>query len=202
MYKEIIITSTFNTLMNIEKIKNPLQLQIEKLGVLIGYYKPLNPTLGKYGAEYATPYVYNSYSLKEEALYVLMTIAFISIVYILSKNYLFTPLAKKSLPSPTPGAILKFNTAAWKLTSYSLLVLTGLWALQNQWHWITDPECYISIFKDNIIPWRLKVYYRVEVAHYLFSIVAMKCEPRMKDHLQMLTHHFVTLTLIFSSYHL
>lgn len=188
--------------MNTERIKNLLQVQIEKLGTLVGYYNPLNPELRKYGAEYATPYVYNNYSLKEEIVYVMMIITFISAVYIFSKKHIFTPLARKFLPSPTPKSILKFNTSAWKLISNSSLVLVGLWSLKDQWHWVIDPECYISIFKDNIMPWRLKAYYLIEMSHYIFNIVAIQCEPRMKDHWQMLMHHIVALALIFSSYHL
>jgi hypothetical protein len=88
------------------------------------------------------------------------------------------------------------------LTTYVGLVGVACWALNDQWHWVFDIETYASIFRDNSIPWKLRVYYLIEIGYYIFGVFAMLFEPAMKDRLQMFTHHVFTLTLMLSSYHL
>lgn len=47
---------------------------------------------------------------------------------------------------------------------------------------------------------RILTYYYVGMGYYIFSMVAIFFEPKMKDRLQMMMHHLVTLTLLITSY--
>lgn len=46
----------------------------------------------------------------------------------------------------------------------------------------------------------MKFYYLGQFAFWLQQILVVHIEERRKDHWQMLTHHIVTCTLMFSSY--
>lgn len=172
------------------------------------YPKPINPVLEAYGDEYATPYTHTDIDFKADGEFVAKACLILAIAFPTLNRLVFTPLAKVAIPSPngrpsiTKTQCHKFFTAGWKFTSYSFLFALGVWALWDQQQWLWNTETYASIFKDNILPPHIRTYYLTEISYYLFSIVSIFFEHKMKDRNQMLFHHFVTLTLMLSSYYL
>ena len=50
------------------------------------------------------------------------------------------------------------------------------------------------------LPGPVKFYYLNETAFYIHGIFILSAEARRKDHIQMMTHHFVAIALMFLSY--
>jgi very-long-chain ceramide synthase len=46
----------------------------------------------------------------------------------------------------------------------------------------------------------LKLYYLSQIAFYLHQVLILNAEARRKDHYQMMTHHVITIALMFLSY--
>lgn len=46
----------------------------------------------------------------------------------------------------------------------------------------------------------MKAYNLIQLAFWLHQIIVINIEQRRNDHYQMLTHHIITVTLIYSSY--
>lgn len=94
----------------------------------------------------------------------------------------------------------KFNTSAWKFVSYTFFVCYGIYALRQEQSWLWDPQNYHRCFPDNQIPFLLRLYYNMATAYYIYTSFSIFFEPKMKDRNEMLLHHFVTLSLLVSSY--
>ncbi len=75
----------------------------------------------------------------------------------------------------------------------------GIYALHDQ-PWVIESKQWLYDFPGNQIPFKLIMYYAVGFASYLFGLIAMTWEPRLKDDVQMAVHHLATLFLIASSY--
>lgn len=170
--------------------------------------KPINPVLEIFGDEYATPYACTNIDFRADGEFVAKTCLMLAIAFPALNRLVFTPLARAVVPPPrdrsstTRSQCHKFFTAGWKFVSYAFLLALGVWALWDQQHWLWNTETYASIFKDNVVPPRIRAYYLIEISYYLFSTVSIFFEHKMKDRNQMLLHHMVTLTLMFSSYYL
>lgn len=71
-------------------------------------------------------------------------------------------------------------------------------ATQEEWmfephNWFSNPPLKMSTL--------VKHYYCAEFGNYVYAIISMLfLEPRQKDFVQMLSHHFVTMGLIWMSY--
>ena len=50
------------------------------------------------------------------------------------------------------------------------------------------------------LPGPVKFYYLNETAFYIHGVFILTAEARRKDHLQMMTHHFIAIALMFLSY--
>lgn len=93
---------------------------------------------------------------------------------------------------------LKFVVSGTKMVSYISMMLLAIWALQDQTDWFWNPAIQHIPFAK--IPSKLALLYFVETAHYMYTLIAMYYEPKMKDRLQMAIHHIFTLTLLVTSY--
>ena len=86
--------------------------------------------------------------------------------------YMFIRDTPASLPSPAPSS---FRTA-------NLLISL----------WTQFPKLYLHA--------SMKIYYLSQLAFWAQQIVVIHLEEKRKDHYQMLTHHFVTVALLSTSY--
>lgn len=84
------------------------------------------------------------------------------------------------------------------MISYILLLGLSWWALEGESGWFWDASVQHLPFDK--IPSRLKGLYFIETAYYLYTLVAMFFEPKMKDRKQMIFHHIFTITLLATSY--
>lgn len=190
--------------------------------VFFGMKRPgahlINPVLAKYGDEYAEPYALNRINYPADIAFVLVAMIGIAAAMHLLRVHVSEPLAHRLFLSPKNAkkqvaagltreqvlAIDRFCAAFWKFSSYCFMVALGVYALKDQRRWLFEPETYASIFKGNQNPPRIRQYYLIEAAYYIWGSVTLigGLEPRLKDWWQMVTHHIATLTLIFSSYYL
>lgn len=46
----------------------------------------------------------------------------------------------------------------------------------------------------------LKFYYLTQTAFYMHQVLILNAEARRKDHVQMMTHHIITIALMVASY--
>lgn len=84
----------------------------------------------------------------------------------------------------TPGLLLKFETACWKFLAYGFLTCYGIFALHDE-DWVWKPESYFPGWSTtHVFHPKLRVYYILVMAFYLFSTIAIFFEPKMKDFYQ------------------
>eukprot|EP00884_Botryococcus_braunii_P017445 jgi/Botrbrau1/4384/Bobra.105_2s0030.1 len=116
-------------------------------------------------------------------------------------GFVFTPCGVRLLPKTEQQRgftrqLQRFCEAAWRATGYSTLLLIGLSALHDQ-PWFTDSRQFWRGWPDQAIPWKVKLYYTAEMGFYCEALLSLLLwEERRSDFPVMLTHHFVTLTLI------
>lgn len=169
--------------------------------------------LAKYGDEFTEPFALNSIDYPADAAFIALYIGCIAIAMYLLRRYISEPLArllvlKQGHPFRTKAqqaiAIDRFCAAFWKFCSYCGLVAFGVYALKNEQHWVWLPETYPTMFKGKHVPPRIRQYFLIEAAYYVWGSAMLigGLEPRLKDWRQMLTHHFVTLVLTVSSYYM
>lgn len=94
----------------------------------------------------------------------------------------------------------KLRGSLWRLFIYLFLSLYGVSTLHNE-KWVLHPYAYISGIPRRMISNSIRIYYYMEVLHYIFSLYLLFAEPRMEDFFQMMAHHFITLFLIIGSYY-
>lgn len=64
--------------------------------------------------------------------------------------------------------------------------------LNTSYYWIDYPHILISR--------QTKTYYLMQLAFWVQQVYTIHIEKRRKDHFAMVTHHFITIILIASSY--
>lgn len=113
-------------------------------------------------------------------------------------DYVLSPFARsQGLYKKKP--ITRFAEQAWLVIVYTVFYPLGVylyynspyfWNMKNLWtHW-----------PSREMPGLLKAYILVQLAFWLQQIIVINIEERRKDHWQMLTHHFITVSLIIASY--
>jgi len=90
--------------------------------------------------------------------------------------------------------------SSWKCLVYTVFVTLGIYSLVNETHWLWNVFEYIKPYADNRIPWKIDLWYKMETSFYLYSMVSIFFEPKMKDRRLMLLHHLSTSTLLIVSY--
>ncbi|PJF19336.1 hypothetical protein PSACC_00854 [Paramicrosporidium saccamoebae] len=88
----------------------------------------------------------------------------------------------------------KFVVSATRMISYAFFIGFTAWAVQGQSSWFWDSNAWHYPFDH--VPWRMRTLYFMETAFYLYTLVSMFFEPKMKDRGQMVTHHIFTITLL------
>jgi acyl-CoA-dependent ceramide synthase len=65
---------------------------------------------------------------------------------------------------------------------------------------IFDPEDLWLNYPHIPLAGPLKFYYLTQTAFYLHQVLILNAEARRKDHVQMMTHHLITIALLGTSY--
>ena len=64
-----------------------------------------------------------------------------------------------------------------------------------------DPGAGVwSGYPNYPLPGPVKFYYLNETAFYIHGVFILSAEARRKDHVQMMSHHFIAIALMFLSY--
>ncbi|KND00502.1 uncharacterized protein SPPG_04817 [Spizellomyces punctatus DAOM BR117] len=94
----------------------------------------------------------------------------------------------------------KFSLSAWKLVTYGASTVTGLYILFSE-DWMLTPDMYWEqVGQPGRMSDLVKFYYKLGFSSYLYHSVTIFFEPKQKDFPVMVTHHLVTLILMFLSY--
>lgn len=95
--------------------------------------------------------------------------------------------------------IQKFKGAVWRSIIYTILLGFGIFTLWNE-DWVFDLQKHNYIWPLNEVPYKISIYYKIELVHYIMSLIFIFIEPKMKDFSQMFLHHVVTIYLISASF--
>ncbi|KAI8915322.1 TRAM/LAG1/CLN8 homology domain-containing protein, partial [Powellomyces hirtus] len=95
----------------------------------------------------------------------------------------------------------KFVLSGWKFITYSVSTVIGLYIIYAE-DWLLTPRLYWENWgTPGMMTFLDKLYYKVGFSSYLYgSISIIFFEPKQKDFAVMVSHHLVTLVLIFLSY--
>ncbi|KAJ3159431.1 hypothetical protein HDU86_001749 [Geranomyces michiganensis] len=104
------------------------------------------------------------------------------------------------IPPPADNRY-KFVLSGWKFFTYGVSTAIGLYILYSE-GWLLTPRLYWTHFgRPGIMSPLMKLYYKTGFSSYLYgSISIIFFEPRQKDFAVMVSHHLVTLSLMFLSY--
>jgi len=97
-------------------------------------------------------------------------------------------------------SVLRFAEQGWSFVYYTIQWSYGFYLychLPTQLFNLTD------LWRDSPhapIAGPVKFYYLAQLAFYLHQVFILNAEARRKDHVQMMTHHVITIVLVFSSY--
>ncbi|KAK7433242.1 Sphingosine N-acyltransferase lag1 [Neonectria magnoliae] len=113
-------------------------------------------------------------------------------------EYLLAPLAK--LQGITKRkALTRFSEQAWLTVLYTVFWPLGMYIYYNSPQWLNMRELWTN-WPNRELGGLMKGYLLVQWAFWLQQLVVIHIEDRRKDHWQMLTHHFVTTSLIWACY--
>ncbi|KAI0019972.1 longevity assurance proteins LAG1/LAC1 [Xylariomycetidae sp. FL0641] len=108
------------------------------------------------------------------------------------------PLARHWGVSKTKD-ITRFSEQAWLLVYYIVFWSLGLYLYQQSPYWLNLKELWTG-WPDRELDGLMKGYMLAQWAFWLQQVFVIHIEERRKDHWQMLSHHFITIALISTSY--
>ncbi|KAI0172801.1 longevity assurance proteins LAG1/LAC1 [Hypoxylon sp. FL1284] len=95
--------------------------------------------------------------------------------------------------------ITRFSEQAWMLIYYSVFWSLGLYLYVNSRYFLNMKELWVD-WPIRELDGTTKAYMLAQWAFWVQQVLVIHIEERRKDHVQMLTHHFITITLISMSY--
>ncbi|KAF8812392.1 longevity assurance proteins LAG1/LAC1 [Phlegmacium glaucopus] len=97
-------------------------------------------------------------------------------------------------------SVLRFAEQGWSVVYYSLQWSFGLYVHLNLPTRIRDPSDLWLNYPHIPLAAPVKLYYLTQTAFYMHQILILNAEARRKDHVQMMTHHIITVILMVTSY--
>ncbi|KAJ9155755.1 TLC domain-containing protein [Pleurostoma richardsiae] len=96
--------------------------------------------------------------------------------------------------------VTRFSEQAWLLTYYLVFWPLGMYLYYTSSYWM-NLEGMWQDWPIREIDGLMKHYMLAQFAFWVQQVLVINIEERRKDHWQMLTHHFITIALIYTSYH-
>ncbi|KAI2615002.1 longevity assurance proteins LAG1/LAC1 [Hypoxylon sp. NC1633] len=96
--------------------------------------------------------------------------------------------------------ITRFSEQAWMLIYYSVFWTFGMCLYVDSPYFLNMRELWTG-WPNRELTGLMKGYMLAQWAFWVQQVVVIHIEERRKDHWQMLTHHFITITLISTSYY-
>ncbi|KAG5717256.1 Sphingosine N-acyltransferase lag1, partial [Termitomyces sp. T112] len=110
-------------------------------------------------------------------------------------------------PRPTPKelrkvhrSVLRFAEQGWSVVYYTLQWSFGLYVHRNLPTQVLEPSALWRDYPHIPLAGPVKFYYLTQTAFYLHQVLILNAEARRKDHVQMMTHHIITIFLMTTSY--
>ncbi|KAI8367502.1 TLC domain-containing protein [Radiomyces spectabilis] len=85
-------------------------------------------------------------------------------------------------------------------TYYAIFWLLGMYIMYHSPHWFNTSQYWID-YPHVLITLKMKSYYLMQMAFWFQQLYTIHVEKRRKDHFAMVSHHFITITLLVSSYY-
>ena len=131
-------------------------------------------------------------------------VVFFTALRAFSLDYLLMPLASWFGISRQKGRV-RFAEQSYMMVYYAIYWTWGLLLFINNTPSSTRniEDLLISLWTDYprlLVGASMKLYYLSQLAFWIQQIVVIHIEERRKDHWQMLTHHFITVSLLSGSY--
>ncbi|KAM0686145.1 Ceramide synthase 4 [Conglomerata obtusa] len=95
---------------------------------------------------------------------------------------------------------VKLFGSIYRACVYGFMATYGFFVLKNE-NWVFDIFEYTLTWENNRLPTNVRIYYYIEIGHYLSTVIFTFTEPRLADFYQMIVHHIITLLLLFFSYY-
>jgi len=96
--------------------------------------------------------------------------------------------------------VLRFAEQGWSVIYYTFSWCFGLYVHINLPTKLSDPTDLWLHYPHIPLAGPVKFYYLMQAAFYLHQVLILNAEARRNDHVQMMAHHIITITLIGASY--
>ncbi|KAF6762664.1 longevity-assurance protein [Ephemerocybe angulata] len=98
-------------------------------------------------------------------------------------------------------SVMRFAEQGWPFVYYTFASAYGLYVHQNLPHTIFNLKPLWISYPHIALAGPVKFYYLLQTANYIHQVLVLNAEARRKDHWQMMTHHAITVFLLFLSYY-
>ncbi|KAI8068472.1 TLC domain-containing protein [Gongronella butleri] len=179
-----------------------LQYEIEITGsivsvVVLGYLL---------GLSWAEKSIFLSYKLGpntytkgvDDAYFVLFWVVAFTFLRAALMTYVYHPLARVVGVSPA-GKRQRLAEQGFAFTYYIFFWTWGMVIMYVSPHWFNTSQYWID-YPHIFLSRTMKCYYLMQMAFWFHQLYTIHIEKRRKDHVAMVTHHFITIALLVSSY--
>ncbi|OAA60243.1 longevity-assurance protein [Niveomyces insectorum RCEF 264] len=149
----------------------------------LSYY---NPNTGQYNIG------------RDDACLVLFLIVLFTGLRASTMEYILAPYAR-SRGLYNKKSVTRFSEQAWMIFVYSVFYPLGLYIYCTSPYFLSLEHMWTG-WPNREMRGMLKAYVLIQLAFWVQQILVINIEERRKDHWQMLTHHFITVSLIAASY--
>ncbi|KAI1013739.1 hypothetical protein LB503_010671 [Fusarium chuoi] len=94
---------------------------------------------------------------------------------------------------------MRFKEQAWMVVYYATSWSVGTYIYASSSYWL-DLDAMWTKWPNREMSSLMKIYMLAQLAFWLQQVVVINIEKRRKDHWQMLSHHVVTIALVYCSY--
>ncbi|KAF5630276.1 sphingosine n-acyltransferase lag1 [Fusarium sp. NRRL 52700] len=94
---------------------------------------------------------------------------------------------------------MRFKEQAWMVVYYATCWSVGMYIYASSSYWL-DLQAMWTNWPNREVSGLMKIYMLAQLAFWLQQMIVINIEKRRKDHWQMLSHHVVTIALVYCSY--
>ncbi|KIY73710.1 longevity assurance proteins LAG1/LAC1 [Cylindrobasidium torrendii FP15055 ss-10] len=98
-------------------------------------------------------------------------------------------------------SVLRFAEQGYQLVWYTAIWVFGYYVHTHVPTSVLNPRGVWLDYPHVLLPGAVKLYYLLELAFYTHQMFVLNAEARRKDHVQMMTHHIITVFLMGLSYY-
>ncbi|KAF4959447.1 hypothetical protein FGADI_1668 [Fusarium gaditjirri] len=94
---------------------------------------------------------------------------------------------------------MRFKEQAWMVVYYATSWSVGTYIYASSSYWLNLQAMWTN-WPNREVSGLMKIYMLAQLAFWLQQMIVINIEKRRKDHWQMLSHHVVTIALVYCSY--